>query len=388
MTAMDSSHFDVVIIGAGPAGTTCASLLARKGIRVLLCDKASFPREKICGDCVNPGCWDFFGLLGISDEVAVNSENVTGIKIAGRSGKILDIPLNENLPHAGIAPFIAIKRSILDSLLLDRAIRDGAIFHGATAIESILQKRDDEGSWQICLKKKENGETFNVSCGMLVGADGRNSRVAKLLYGIEAEQKKVKEVNSDRIGVQFKVKRTCMTFSDVVMFFFGGGYGGIVGVNSVESNVAMVVSRNLARLALTDTKTLIDKTIHSNQYLCRTLNPLEIIGDIRTAFPITPRRNKRHFPSAYLIGDARHTTEPFTGEGICFAMQDGVQLAQEISKSYGFAREELRLIVRNRLWNNGIFSPILRRESSIEKIITFGIRNKGLVKLASKSVFR
>ena len=94
MNAMQTLHADVVIIGAGPAGTTCAALLARKGISVLLCDKASFPREKICGDCINPRCWDFFTLLGIADEVAANSENVTGVKIAGRSGKVLDVPLN------------------------------------------------------------------------------------------------------------------------------------------------------------------------------------------------------------------------------------------------------------------------------------------------------
>src|ERR1700690_2911055 len=115
MTTVHNSHFDVVIVGAGPAGTTCASLLARRGINVLLCDKATFPREKICGDCINPGCWDFFKMLGIEGEVAGAAELVKGIKIAGRSGKFLDIPFNNNLSHARLAPFIAIKRSILES---------------------------------------------------------------------------------------------------------------------------------------------------------------------------------------------------------------------------------------------------------------------------------
>ena len=388
MTAMHSSHFDVVIIGAGPAGTTCAALLARSGIRVLLCDKASFPREKICGDCVNPGCWDFFKLLDVADEVSANSENITGIKIAGRSGKVLDIPLNKNLPPAGIGSFIAIKRSKLDSLLLDRAIKDGAIFFESTAIESILCKRSNDDSWQLCLKKKESGETFNISCRVLAGADGRNSRVAKLLYGIDAPYDKAKESGSDRIGVQFTVKRTDPIASNVLMFLFDGGYGGIVGVNADEANVAMVVSRSLARLALTDVENFMSKTIRSNQYAKRIFSRLELIGEIRTAFPITPRRNKKQFLSAYLIGDARHTTEPFTGEGILFAMQDGNRAAKRILNTFGIAHEGFPILARNRFWNNGIFSPVLQRESLTEKILGLGLRNKNLVKLASKAVFR
>lgn len=388
MNAMQTLHADVVIIGAGPAGTTCAALLARKGISVLLCDKASFPREKICGDCINPRCWDFFTLLGIADEVAANSENVTGVKIAGRSGHVLDVPLNNNLSHARTAPFIAIKRCKLNSLLLNRAIADGATFQEATIIESIHYRKGDEDLWQICLKKKGNCETFNVSCGILIGADGRNSRVAKLLHGIDDEDGRLKEASSDRIGVQCTVKRSDTMSLTVLMVLFDGGYAGIVGVNPTESNVAMVVSRSLARLALTDVESFIDNTIHSNQHARNTIPRLEIIGDIRTAFPITPRSNNKHFSSAYLIGDARHTTEPFTGEGIFFAMQDGVLTAQEVSKSFGFAREGLPLSARNRFWNNNVFSPILQRESLTEKVLALGLRNRGLVKLASKAVFR
>ena len=121
---------------------------------MLLCDKATFPREKICGDCINPGCWDFFKLLGVADEVASNAEYVTGIKIAGRSGKVLDIPFDtSHSPQARLAPFIAMKRSKLDSLLLRRAITDGATFCEATFIESIYLQEIRQDSWKICLTK-------------------------------------------------------------------------------------------------------------------------------------------------------------------------------------------------------------------------------------------
>ena len=388
MTELDHSRFDVVIVGAGPAGTTCAALLARRGVRVLLCDKAAFPREKICGDCINPGCWDFFKLLGVENEVAANAEHITGIKIAGRSGRVLDIPFEAGLPAKVFAPFMAIKRSKLDSLLLDRAVAEGAIFCEKTSVDSFVFSKSVKGSWRISLRKQEDGVTFDIDCTVLIGADGRNSRVARLLGGIDDEKGRAKESRLDRIGVQCTVKRTNMAASDVVMFFFEGGYGGIVGVTADEANVAMVVPRVLAQLAVTDSESFLAKTIHSNPYIQRTVSVLEIVGEIHTAFPITPRVNRRQYTSAYLIGDARHTTEPFTGEGIFFAMQDGLRTADSVSKSLGVVTDGISLPLRSRFWRDNIVSPILQQQSMTENLLALGFRSKNLVKLASNMVFR
>ncbi len=388
MTTLHNSRFDVVIIGAGPAGTTCAALLARKGIPVLLCDKATFPREKICGDCINPGCWDFFNVLGVADEVASNAEHITGIKIAGRSGKVLDIPFDTHLPPKPFPPFMAIKRRNLDSLLLHRAVAEGAALCEATCIDSICFRKSDKGSWKISLRKQKTGETFSIDCALLIGADGRNSHVARLLAGSNDEKDKVKEAGSDRIGVQFTVGRTNTTASDVLMLFFDGGYGGIVDVTAGEANVAMVVTRSLARLAVTNVGSFIARTIHSNPYAQKTVPKLDVIGEIHTAFPITPRVNRRRYTSAYLIGDARHTTEPFTGEGVFFAMQDGFCIAHEVSKSLGLVDERVSIPTRNRFWRDNIFSPVLQRELMTENLLALGFRHRGLVKFASNIVFR
>ena len=388
MTEVHTSHFDVVIIGAGPAGTTCAALLARRGIRVLLCDKATFPREKICGDCINPGCWDFFRLLGVEGEVAAAAELVKGIKIAGHFGKVLDIPFNNNLPHARFAPFTAIKRSILDSMLLHRAITNGAIFYDATFVESIMFKKSDRDSWKIRLRENDSGEIFDINCRTVIGADGRNSRVARLLAGINDEQDKAKEAITDRIGVQFTVKRMSALASDVLMFFFDGGYGGIVGVSADEANTAMVVPRSLARLAVTDFKSFIARTIHYNPYARRAVSGIEMTGEIHTAFPITPRMNRCKYPSAYLVGDAHHTTEPFTGEGVFFAMQDGVHTAREVSNSLGLVDEGGSISTRNRFWRDNLFSPILQRESMTESLFALALRYKSLAQFALNMVIR
>ncbi len=159
-------------------------------------------------------------------------------------------------------------------------------------------------------------------------------------------------------------------------------------VSAGEANVAMVVTRSLARLAVTNVESFIARTIHSNPYTQKTVPRLDVTGEIHTAFPITPRVNRRQYISAYLIGDARHTTEPFTGEGVFFAMQDGVYAAQEVSKFLGLVDERVSIPTRNRFWRDNIFSPVLQRELMTESLLAHGFRHRGLVKLASNMVFR
>ncbi len=138
-------HCDVLIVGAGPAGSSSASFLARKGLNTIICDKAAFPREKICGDCINPGCWELFGLLGVADEVAAHAERVSGVRIAGRYSRTLDIPIP--VPTGKNTPFVAIKRSILDEILLKRAVADGVLFLESTALDSLASVNHDETGW-------------------------------------------------------------------------------------------------------------------------------------------------------------------------------------------------------------------------------------------------
>jgi len=388
MIPMRNSRFDVVIIGAGPAGTTCAALLSRRGIRVLLCDKAAFPREKICGDCINPECWDFFKLLGVREEVTANAERISGIQIAGRSGNVLNVPVRSGLSNKTGGPFVAIKRARLDSILLRRAVVEGVTFRDATSIDSCLLEPSKNGNWEIRLRSKETGDVSNIACDTLIGADGRNSRVAKLLAGYGDERTSMKEKSSDRIGVQFTVKRTRTNTSEVFMFFFKGGYGGIVGVTPEEANVAMVVTRNLAQLAMTNFDSFVDRTIHSNQCAHQIVPELELTGEIHTAYPITPGGTERKYSCAYLIGDARRTTEPFTGEGVFFAMQDGLRTAHSILKSVGIMPGSFTPPLRSRFWRDNIFSPVLQRESMTESLLALGMRYNSLAQLASRMVFR
>src|SRR5213593_4381328 len=109
--------FDVAIVGGGPAGSSCAAFCAAAGLRTVIVEREKFPREKVCGDCLNPACWPVLRRLELSERVRAlphaKLEQVEFIAINGRR-VIVDLP-------AGDEGEISVKRSLFDDLLLTRA---------------------------------------------------------------------------------------------------------------------------------------------------------------------------------------------------------------------------------------------------------------------------
>ena len=171
--------FDAAIVGAGPAGSTCAALCAAAGLRTVVIERAIFPREKVCGDCLNPACWPVLDRLDISARVlALPHSQLAELEFIGIRGRSLRYPL-----HPSARGEIAIKRSVFDQLLLTRARELGAEIRKGCTVTGV------ERGWLI---RTDRGE---IHARTLVAADGRNSTVARLL-GL------LPRTNRDRIGVQ------------------------------------------------------------------------------------------------------------------------------------------------------------------------------------------
>src|SRR6266436_4536505 len=109
--------FDVAIVGGGPAGSSCAAFCALAGLRTLVIEREKFPREKVCGDCLNPSCWAVLEHLGVTQRVRdlphSKLDSVEFIAIDGHK-VIVDLPTGEDCE-------LSIKRSLFDDLLLKRA---------------------------------------------------------------------------------------------------------------------------------------------------------------------------------------------------------------------------------------------------------------------------
>lgn len=319
--------FDVVIVGGGPAGSTCAAFCAAAGLQTLLLEREKFPREKVCGDCLNPACWPVLRRLEVMERVRAlphgKLEAVEFIAIGGQKVHV-DLPGGEKSE-------IAVKRSLFDALLMSRARDLGAAVYEATIVSAIEETAS--GAWKITA-----GE--NTFYGrLLIGADGRNSTVARLCNLLPRPKR-------ERIALQAHIPLPANFENRVVLQFLAHGYSGQAPVNHDDLNVCLVAKPNHIE---TLKQWAIKRFALSPDYPWRTVTPLT-----RAALP--PAHE-----NLFLIGDAARVVEPFTGEGIFYALRSGELAADAIVKLIRggnkkttrreFARQHAQMY-RGRLWIN------------------------------------
>jgi flavin-dependent dehydrogenase len=308
--------YDVAIAGGGPAGAACATLCALAGLRTLVLEKGRFPREKVCGDCVNPGCWPVFERLGVVEAVlAAPHARVGRVNIVGAEGRAVGFPLVDGE--------IAISRRILDDILLRRSAEAGAEVCQETMIRGV--SRGGDGVWRI-----EAGSRL-FAARRLVAADGRNSTVARLQGAAPAARR-------DRVGLQAHVANASGVERGIALHLLAEGYCGVAPLAGGLTNFCMVAAP--ARIEALKGAVRERFGIAATQQW-RTIAPLE-------RAPVGPLRD-----GILYVGDAARVVEPFTGEGIYYALQSGRLAAGHIIagtvERYPAAHAAL---YRRRLWIN------------------------------------
>jgi flavin-dependent dehydrogenase len=321
--------FDVAIVGSGPAGASCAAFCANAGLRTLLLERELFPREKVCGDCLNPACWPVLHRLQLAERVRTLPHGVLDrVEFIGIGGRSVAV----SLPAGDLAE-IAVKRSLFDQLTMKRAHELGAtILEGAT-VTALTGPGAGRGNWTITAK----AETFEAQ--VLVAADGRNSTIAWLCHLLPRSAK-------ERIGLQTHLPLPHDFGNRIVLQFLPAGYSGQAPVGDGELNVCLVsVPGKMGALrGWAEARFGI-----SPKHTWRTITPL-------TRAPISVAHR-----SLFFVGDAARVVEPFTGEGIYYALASGELAAgaiisqhngrdqAEVAADYSAAHAKL---YRGRLWIN------------------------------------
>ncbi len=318
------TDFDVIVVGGGPAGSICAAMCAKGGLRTLLLERALFPREKVCGDCLNPTCWPVLDRMGVADAVlALPHSRLTEVSFIGIDGRTLSIPL----PATGRGE-IAVKRSLLDSVLLEHARKLGADVRENCAVTQI-----DPG-WTVHV----GAEPFSTR--WLVAADGRNSTVARALGLLPAPSR-------DRVALQTHLPAPADFGARVAMQFLPEGYAGMASVGNGELNLCLVAR-----------PPDLEKVKHwaANRFQL----PTDKVW--RTITPLARRAISPRHDHLLLIGDAARVVEPFTGEGIAYALRTGELAGHHLLQGdlRGFAQAQRRLY-RGRLWVNDLARMVCLR---------------------------
>ena len=225
-------HFDVAIIGAGPAGSSAAIQLAAKGYSVALLDKEQFPREKLCGDFLNPVNWPMLRELKVERAVLARPhEKISIFRFTSFSGEEAEIPLPAYRDEAVVG--LGLRRFDLDYVLFERAKS-----LGVTVMDGWKPKELERqpGGWML---KADKPDAFGeLGARMLIGADGRNSWVAHHLGLADPAA-----MQGRSVGFQFRLKCANRSTGKVEIHLFPGGYAGIVGLDGDTVTLGLAIEK-------------------------------------------------------------------------------------------------------------------------------------------------
>lgn len=333
---------DVIVVGAGPSGATTAYYLAQAGLDVLLLEKTSLPRDKVCGDGLTPRAVKQLTAMGITfeDEGWVKNH---GLRLIG-AGARLELPWPElaEYPDFGLVR----TRYDFDQILADRAVMAGAKLLERTSVTGPII---DERSNRIVGVHAKNAdrEPTSFRAPLVVAGDGNSSRLS-VAMGIRKRDDRPMGV---AVRTYFESPRHDDDFleawlemwdrsgdKDVLM----PGYGWVFGVGDGTSNVGLGVLNSTPSFQDVNYRKLLQRWTASmpEEWGFTEENQR---GPIRgAALPMAFNRVPHYARGLLLVGDAGGMVNPFNGEGIAYAMEAGRLAADVIVQARGRPTQQTR----------------------------------------------
>jgi geranylgeranyl reductase family protein len=324
---------DVIVVGAGPAGSATAYHLARAGHDVLLLEKAEFPREKVCGDGLTPRAVKSLVSMGIDTRESAGWLHNKGLRIIG-GGMRLEIPWPElaSYPAYGLVR----PRSDFDDLLARTAVKAGALLHERTSVQAPVL---DKAGRIVGVTTKGGAGEVTYHAPLVVAADGNSSRLA-LAMGIHKRD--------DRpMGVAVRTYYRSPRHDDdwleswLELWDRGAdgrerllpGYGWIFGVGDGTSNVGLGILNTSTAWGKVDYKDLLRRWLDQTpeEWGFREENRTQPVRG--AALPMGFNRQPHYDRGMLLVGDSGGMVNPFNGEGIAYAMESGEIAAQVIGQA-------------------------------------------------------
>jgi len=327
---------DVLIVGAGPAGAIAALVLARAGARVRLVDRASFPRDKLCGDTVNPGALARLERLGVAGDVVARGLRVDGMVVTGEGGVAVD-----GRYPAGVYGRAIVRRE-LDWLLVEAAIAAGCQFEPGVHVRGAAIVDEKSGRAVRGVRVSARGGEAHIDAPITIAADGRRSTIGFGLgfarhparprrWAVGAYYDNFKtgvghpsdpRTGDAGVGHLSDPTREAGTLGE--MHVRRGRYIGVAPIPGGLTNVCLVRPSRPGDAELRDPAALLACELQRDPLLCDRAADARLATAPVVLGPLAVDVDQDAAIAGLLVaGDAGGFIDPMTGDGLRFAVRGG-----------------------------------------------------------------
>lgn len=384
-------EYDVVIAGAGPAGTSAAIHLASQGASVLLVEQKKFPRAKLCGEFISPECLKHFERLGVADRMlAAGGRTLTQTVFYARGGRSVNVP-SSWFDHQHGA--LGLSRAEMDHKLLERARTVGVDVLEETQVSGLVC----EGQRIRGVQLRSQAAVTEATARVIIDATGRTRALARRLEkgdgrsgteqdGQENELRKHKRRRSRPELVAFKAhfEDAQLATNTCEIYFYPGGYGGLSSIENGLSNLCFIASAKDVRACHGEPERVLQDVVTKNSRAAYSLAHARVRGGwLAVSLESFGRQEPVPADGLLMIGDAAAFIDPFTGSGMLMALEGGELAAGVIIRhlprlrhcaSFDTLAGEYRALYRRQFVTRLRICAILRRAAFVPRLADTAIR--------------
>ena len=316
-----TNNFDVIIAGAGPAGSSAAIHLARKDFRVLLVEQKKFPRPKLCGEFISPECRRHFEALGVGSAMMDSDPaSITETVFYSSRGHHVTIPSS----WFGGPAALGLSRAVMDNNLLRRAEECGVtVIEGATITEPLTDKDAVRG-----VKLKLNNDEQHHTAPLTIDATGRARILTRKLHTAEPKSK------AKLIAFKVHLRNTRVAPGACEIYFYRDGYGGLSSVEGDTSNLCFIISAEQVKRHHSNPDLVMREMVMKNRRAAYTLEHAQPESEwLSASWERFGRQRPSPAKGLLAIGDSAAFIDPFTGSGMLMALESGELVAEVINRN-------------------------------------------------------